>query len=134
MVTPAEDAKAARQRHAREQERAAKRPRVNTSRKGKKGERATVKLFEAEGMPARRQPRSGSIEGLPHDVIVTLDDGQLTVEVKQRRTSGWKKLDRWRDGADVLVLLEDQQEVGQPAPEPKVFMPWSVLRRLINNR
>ncbi len=134
MVTPAElraDADAKAQRDAAK---AARRPKVNTSRKGKKGERMVVKLWESIGIASRRQPRSGSIEGLPHDVISTLDDGELSSEVKQRRTSGWKTLDKWRDGADVLFLLEDQQNVGEPAPEPRVFMTWSTLRRLINRR
>lgn len=133
MVTPEEEAMDARRRHAQAQERAA-RPRLNTSRKGKVGERSTVKLFEAAGIAARRQPRSGSIEGLPHDVIATLADGHLTTEVKRRKTSGWKTLEKWRDGADVLVLIEDQQQVGVPAPEPRVYMPWSVLLRFINHR
>jgi len=131
MVTPAE-LRAEAERAAREA--APKRPRLNTTRKGKRGERSVVKLLEDAGIPARRQPRSGSIEGLPHDVIATLDDGHLSVEVKARRVSGWRTLEKWRDGADMLLLLEDQQQVGTPAPEPFVFLPWSTLRRLINHR
>ena len=134
LVTPEEDRADAAARAARAEEKAKRAPKVNTTRKGKRGERTTVKLFEAVGIPARRQPRSGSIEGLPHDVIATLADGHLSVEVKRRKTSGWKTLEKWRDGADVLVLIEDQQEVGVPAPEPRVYLPWSVLRRLINHR
>ena len=137
MLTPEERLRLAAFRAKKEAQRAAtkaRRGKVSTSRKGKKGERACVKLLEGVGIKARRQPRSGSIEGLPHDVIATLDDGQLSCEVKQFKDTKTKTLDKYRDGADMLVLFVDQQEVGVPAPEPKVFMPWSTLQRLINHR
>lgn len=110
----------------------APKPRKNTTRKGKRGERRAVKLWGSLGVRARRQPRSGSIEGLPHDVVGDLAQGQtVTSEVKWFGASRWKTLDRWLAGADVLILYTDQEAVGVPAPEAKLFMPASTLARLM---
>ena len=43
---------------------------INQKRKGNRVEYKIVKLFEKEGYRARRQPMSGAILGLPHDVVV----------------------------------------------------------------
>ena len=42
-------------------------------KKGNRVEYKIVKLFEKEGYKARRQPMSGAILGLPHDVVVKID-------------------------------------------------------------
>jgi hypothetical protein len=111
----------------------ARRGRLNTTRKGKNGERRSVKFWQGLGFRSRRQPRSGSIEGLPHDVVVDLGSGsfELGVEVKWFGASKWRSLHRLRDGADVLVLYRDQEGVGETAPEGEVFLTESQLVRLL---
>ena len=53
--------------------------------KGTRVENEIVKLFQAEGFNARRQPLSGAIQAFPHDVQVSnLFDG-TNVEVKARK-------------------------------------------------
>lgn len=112
--------------------------RKNMTKMGKREELAVVKLLEAiPGIGARRVPGSGSIEGTEDcDVLLrvahlTGDGRTLTTEVKARKKSGWKTLVRWRSGADVLVLVEMQQEPGQKKPQPEVLLGWDLFSWLL---
>ena len=77
--------------------------------KGTRVENEIVKLFQAEGYNARRQPLSGAIQAFPHDVQVTdLFDG-TNVEVKARKNGeGFTQLDKWKGSADLLILKKDR--------------------------
>ena len=56
---------------------------INQKRKGNRVEYKIVKRFEKEGYRARRQPMSGAILGLPHDVIVKIEGlGELKNKIK----------------------------------------------------
>ena len=105
--------------------------RKNTAQMGKREERAIVKLLESAGVRARRVPGSGSIEGLDHDVLFWAQDTEYSIEVKARKKSGWKTLERWRAGADILVLVEMQQSPGETKPSPRVFMDWELFADLL---
>ena len=81
--------------------------RKNMKAVGTRVERIISKMLEAiPGVRAHRVPGSGSFESMPHDVIATWGGRETTFECKARRTSGWKTLEKWRDGSDVLVLWE----------------------------
>ena len=73
-------------------------------RKGTRVENEIVKLFQAEGFNARRQPLSGAIAAFPHDVQVSdLFEG-TNIEVKARKNGeGFAQLDKWKGSADFLV-------------------------------
>ncbi len=105
--------------------------RKNTAQMGKREERAIVKLLESAGVRSRRVPGSGSIEGLDHDVLFWAQDTEYSIEVKARKTSGWKTLEKWRAGADILVLVEMQQSPGQAKPQPRVYLDWDLFARLL---
>ena len=114
-----------------------KRTGPNRSRKGARTERMVAKSLDAiPGVRAHRVPGSGSFASTEDaDVVVTLPDGRrLLVEAKVRRTSGWKTLDGWLGGCDVLVLQLDQQGVGEQKPEARVFMKWQVFESLIRRQ
>lgn len=140
LLTDEERAQLEAQAEARESpERKIRRSRRrNLARTGKRQERAVVKLLEGiPGIRARRVPGSGSIEGTEDcDVLVDVLGGAnvvetLEVEVKARQTSAWKTLAKWKADADVLVLIEMQQEVGVEKPQPMVFMDWGLFQRLL---
>lgn len=133
LVTPAELRAAADARAKRDADREAKRKarpkgRRNLARVGKRVERIISKRFRALGFRSRRVPGSGSIEGTEDgDVLLWLDGlGKIEHEVKARNESGWKTLERWRDGADVLVLWE----LGHP-DRARVFMELALYEALL---
>ncbi len=99
---------------------------VNVKKKGNRVEYKIVKLFEKEGYKARRQPMSGAILGLPHDVVVKIDGiGELNIEVKARKGgSGFKTINNWLGSAHLLALVEDFEE-------PKFVMTWTTLKRIL---
>ena len=107
--------------------------RKNMTRMGKREELAVVALLEAiPGIRARRVPGSGSIEGTePCDVLLSIDDRVLNVEVKSRKVSGWKTLVKWRDGNDILVLQEMQNLPGQKKPDAEVLIGWRLFAWLL---
>ena len=94
--------------------------------KGTRVEREIVKLFEAEGFEARRQPMSGAIQDFPHDVYVNdLFDG-TTIEVKARKNgAGFAQLDNWKGSADILILKKDFEN-------PNVYVEWKFFKELLH--
>ena len=99
---------------------------INQKRKGNRVEYKIVKLFEKEGYRARRQPISGAILGLPHDVVVKIKGlGELNIEVKARKGgAGFKTINKWIGSAHLLALVEDFEE-------PKFVMSWRTLKRIL---
>ena len=93
--------------------------------KGTRVEREIVKLFEAQGFEARRQPMSGAIADFPHDVYVNdLFDG-TTIEVKARKNgAGFAQLDNWKGSADILILKKDFEH-------PNVYVEWKFFKELL---
>jgi Holliday junction resolvase len=92
--------------------------------KGTRVEHKVRKLFEELGIKARRQPMSGAIPGLPHDVYADIMGG-LSVECKARKGSkGFITMERWQGNADLLVLVADYQE-------PRVQMRWRKFKELL---
>lgn len=92
--------------------------------KGTRVEHKVRKLFEELGIKARRQPMSGAIPGLPHDVYADVMGG-LSVECKARKgAKGFVTMEKWQGGADLLVLVSDYQE-------PRVQMRWRKFKELL---
>ena len=100
---------------------------LKAQRKGTRGEFQIVKLLEKEGLYSRRQPMSGSLIGLPHDVVVKIPHlGELNIEVKARAGgTGFKTLARWIGSADLLMLVEDRED-------PKVVMSWRTFKKFLD--
>ena len=70
-------------------------------------------------------------KAFPHDVSARLKDGsQILVEAKQRKKDAWATGERWLGQADVLVVRIDPEPF-KPENEPRVYMKWSVFRRLV---
>lgn len=132
LVTPEEEARERERVERKAADKAAKPPRRvrNTTAKGKRGERKVVAWFDALGVGwrSRRQPRSGSIDGLPHDVVCDLGSGsyEFGIEVKQFGRSRTKTLAKLRGGASALWLFTDGQ------PDAEVLITASELRRLLH--
>ena len=114
--------------------------RKNTAAIGKREERQIVKDLQALGYDCRRQPGSGNrAVDLQHDVL-WLDSpaGKLHIESKYRTESSWKVLERWRSGADVLIVrcnATERNEQGQfergKDGEAMAFLPWKLLLELV---
>ena len=100
---------------------------LKAKQKGTRVEYKIVKLLEKEGIYSRRQPMSGALFGLPHDVVVKIPHlGEMNIEVKARKGgTGFKTLARWIGSADMLMLVEDFQE-------PKVVMSWRTFKRFLD--
>lgn len=133
MVTPAELRADAERRAKREAEKAAKRAarpkgRRNLARAGKRVEQIIRRRLEALGMRARRVPGSGSMAGTEDSDVLHWTDalGKTEIEVKARGESGWKVLDRWLGGSDVLVLW-----LFNRPDRARVFMPLTVYERML---
>jgi len=94
-------------------------------RKGTRVENEIVKLFQAEGFEARRQPLSGAIQAFPHDVQVTdLFEG-TNIEVKARKNGeGFAQLDKWKGSADLLILKKDFSN-------PMVYLDWDLFKEFL---
>ena len=99
---------------------------LKAKRKGTRVEYKIVKLLEKEGLYSRRQPMSGALIGLPHDVVVKVPHlGELNIEVKARAGgTGFKTLARWIGSADLLMLVEDRED-------PKVVMSWRTFKKFL---
>jgi len=94
-------------------------------RKGTRVENEIVKLFQAEGFKARRQPLSGAIQDFPHDVQISdLFDG-TNIEVKARKNGeGFAQLDKWKGSADLLILKKDFSN-------PMVYLDWNLFKEFL---
>jgi hypothetical protein len=68
--------------------------------KGARIERAIAEVRRANGSSAY-QP--------VHDIVLSLSDRDLCVEVKAR-ADGFRELYSWLDGRDVLIVKADRQE------------------------
>jgi Holliday junction resolvase len=77
-------------------------------RKGKRVEYAILNHLKKAGIKARRIPLSGAT-WLKGDVIIELDDEQLTAEIKSRK-SAFKFLYENLKSADVLFVKADRKE------------------------
>jgi hypothetical protein len=77
--------------------------------KGYRVEAKLVKEFVKHGIKARRQPMSGAIADFPYDIEIRQEPWhKLSVEVKARKDgAGFKTLERWKSGADLLCLHKD---------------------------
>ena len=95
-------------------------------RKGTRVENEIVKLFQAEGFNAKRQPLSGALIDFPHDVQVKdLYEG-TNIEVKARKSGeGFTQLDKWKGSADLLILKRDFQK-------PMVYLTWDFFKEFLN--
>lgn len=76
--------------------------------KGDRLERAVVNQLQAAGLAAKRVPLSGSVQGYPGDVSVTLAGRELCVEVKSRKD--FKTLYGWLENRDALILKADRKD------------------------
>ncbi|BAQ88072.1 Archaeal Holliday junction resolvase [uncultured Mediterranean phage uvMED] len=77
--------------------------------KGYRVEHKLVKEFNKAGIKARRQPMSGAIADFPYDIEIKDERfHKLSVEVKARKNGdGFKTLEKWKSGADLLCLHKD---------------------------
>lgn len=77
--------------------------------KGYRVEAKLVKEFVKNGIKARRQPMSGAIADFPYDIEIRQEPWhKLSVEVKARKDgAGFKTLEKWKAGADLLCLHKD---------------------------
>ena len=115
---------AERQRVQKEEPRSKRR---SLKRVGTRVERIIARALDAiPRVRARRIPGSGAFESLPHDVVATWGDRDTAFEVKAWKTSGWKTLEKWRGGADVLVLWE----LHHP-DRARVYMDWESYLALV---
>lgn len=125
LVTAEELALYAERQRVLEEEKPRKRK--NVKRVGTRVERIVARALDAiPRVRARRIPGSGAFESLPHDVVATWGDRDTAFEVKARKTSGWKTLEKWRGGADVLVLWE----LHHP-DRARVYMDWESYLALV---
>ena len=93
-------------------------------RKGQSFEQKLVKMFEALGWRARRQPYSGALQDFPHDLQVEHPViGALIVEAKHYAKPP-STFNKWLGQGDMLVVKGDYQE-------PFVYMSWSVFESLM---
>lgn len=93
-------------------------------RKGSKLERDIVKLFEAHGLKARRQPLSGALQDFPHDVQVEVPGyGRLIIEAKSWK-HGWRTGDAAMGKAELLVMKRDYGE-------PMVYLSLATFAAII---
>jgi hypothetical protein len=77
-----------------------------SKRKGYRVEAKLVKELNKGGIECRRQPMSGAIQDFPHDIEIR--EPRMTIEVKARANGeGFKTLERWKGGADILALHKD---------------------------
>jgi hypothetical protein len=78
--------------------------------KGARAERDIVEALQANGTAAVRVPLSGATGGrFAGDVILPMMGRDLCVKVKAR-AHGFRTLDSWLTGRDVLIVKADRQE------------------------
>ena len=96
-------------------------------RKGLQVERQLVALHRDEGIPCWRVPMSGALGGSLHGDLKIGPDREFTAEVKARRSgAGFKTLERWAKGCQLLFLVRDY------AP-PMVAMSWDTYVELMKS-
>ncbi len=91
-------------------------------------ERQIVKDLERLGYRARKQPGSGNRDiTLQHDAC-WLDSpiGTLHIEDKYRTESQWKRLETYKQGADILTLRCS-------GGERMAFLSWDLLLQLVGS-
>lgn len=90
----------------------------SSKRKGDRIERELVALHRELGIEAARVPLSGAAGGdFSGDLHLTLGERRLRAEVKTRGNGdGFKTLERWLGGNDLLFLRRDWAE-------PPVLLP-----------
>ena len=95
-----------------------------SKRKGYAGERELVLKHQAAGIPCKRMPLSGAMEGFKGDLKVV---DRLIAEVKWRKGgAGFITIERWLGENDLLFLRRDRAEL-------LVVMPWGVYQNLMNH-
>ena len=105
---------------------------MSSKRKGSRIEYEIRDRHLAAGIEARRVPFSGSIGTLVPELTsmkgdVQILDGEFVAEVKARANGeGFKTLERWLAGNDMLFLRRDRQS-------PLVVLPWDVYERLMKS-
>ena len=78
--------------------------------KGKRTERAVVRLLQERGFAAERVPLSGAARGrFGGDVSVPVLGVDRRIEVKCRG-NGFRELYRWLNDADLLIVRADRCE------------------------
>jgi hypothetical protein len=93
--------------------------------KGYRTEHEMRKRHIIAGIPCKRVPLSGAVEGYKDDLILDVFDG-LSVEVKARKTGkGFRQLETWQGEADVLIVKRDRQD-------PMVVVDWGVWLQLLS--
>ena len=101
-------------------------------RKGSRIEREIAQLHTAAGIEARRVPYSGAVGTLFPEFTTMKGDvqilgGEFIGEVKCRSNgAGFKTLERWLAGNDMLFLRRDRQS-------PLVVLPCDVYERLMKS-
>ena len=99
---------------------------ASAKKKGTRLENEVVKLLEAYGISARRQPGSGIYSDFPHDVSMVHEEKRYIIECKSRKSS-FQTLDRWLGAADLLVVKVDRGT-------PRVYLPLHVLAQLLGEK
>ena len=93
--------------------------------KGTRLEKWLADKFKSIGLESEKQPGSGAFHGHPKDVWVIINDDKWIAECKARANGeGFKTLDGWLEGADILVLRADRSE-------PRVYLRWEMFARLV---
>jgi hypothetical protein len=107
-------------------QRGGRRPRVKVDRI----EREIVSRHAAIGIKAERYPLSGAsrFRGAAHDIdlyVFGRDEAPLVAESKARRSgSGFRTLENWLGGYDVLFLRRNNSD-------PLLLLPWRVWTLLL---
>lgn len=97
--------------------------------KGIRRERQIVELHRAIGIKASRVPLSGAVRYCGDGTDVTIwpqfQEAPLHAEVKARADGqGFKTLERWMAGADLLILCRDRAD-------PLVLLPWQLWEKIL---
>lgn len=98
--------------------------------KGARREREVVNALRALGIKAERVPLSGAAhyQSKGHDIDVYPHGCETPIvgEIKGRKKfPAW--LRGWLADNDFLVMVEDQNGVGNAAPERMVVLPWRMF-------
>ena len=101
--------------------------------KGGRVEREMVKLLnQSPTINSKKIPLSGAMAGYPGDIEIEFamtpsrdQDFKLLAEVKARKDgAGFATLERWIQGADMLILKRNHAE-------PFIAMPMKTFKRLV---
>lgn len=88
--------------------------------KGARVEREIVAMLQEAGLPAEKVSRSGYST---HDIMI---GDELSAEVKARKGGdGFKTIERWAEGVDVLFLKSNHSK-------PLAVIPFSLFTQLMS--